>query len=182
MVNCSARIRASWASAGTLATLTASKPPANAATKGAMPLRRIVRSIVHSLPLLRRSDMGMTIPPYSRGGRASMHNPRKPTTQNWRVVGRSESDGLPSARLRTPLMEDERTLADLLRRHRLAAGLTQMALAERAGLSLRGLSDIERGLRTAPHRDTLERLAEALHLDEVDTAALHQAGRRRGKA
>jgi transcriptional regulator with XRE-family HTH domain len=78
-------------------------------------------------------------------------------------------------------MEDERTLADLLRRHRLAAGLTQMALAERAGLSLRGLSDIERGVRTAPHRDTVERLAEALHLDEVGTAALRQAGRRRGR-
>src|SRR5881392_1681922 len=70
--------------------------------------------------------------------------------------------------------------ADLLRRHRTAAGLTQQELAERAGLSLRGLSDIERGLRRAPHRDTVLRLAQALHLDEVDAAALRRAGRRRG--
>jgi transcriptional regulator with XRE-family HTH domain len=37
------------------------------------------------------------------------------------------------------------TFGTLLRQYRLAAGLTQMALAERAGLSLRGLSDLARG-------------------------------------
>ncbi len=36
---------------------------------------------------------------------------------------------------------------DLLRRLRLAAGLSQEALAERAGLSARGISDLERGAR-----------------------------------
>jgi transcriptional regulator with XRE-family HTH domain len=77
-------------------------------------------------------------------------------------------------------MGQENMFGDLLRRHRLAAGLTQASLAERAGLSLRGLSDIERGLRAAPHRETVLRLADALHLDEVDTAALHEARRRRG--
>ena len=35
----------------------------------------------------------------------------------------------------------------VLRRHRLTAGLSQEALAERAGLSVRGLSDLERGVR-----------------------------------
>src|SRR5438093_13766225 len=87
---------------------------------------------------------------------------------NSRVAGWGESDALPCARLRTPQMGDECTFADLLRRHRLAAGLTQQVLAERAGLSLRGLSDIERALRRAPHRDTVLRLADALNLDELD--------------
>jgi transcriptional regulator with XRE-family HTH domain len=35
----------------------------------------------------------------------------------------------------------------LLRRYREEAGLTQEALAERAGLSARGISDLERGIR-----------------------------------
>ena len=38
----------------------------------------------------------------------------------------------------------------VLRRHRLAAGLSQEALAERAGLSPRGVSDLERGARRPP--------------------------------
>jgi non-specific serine/threonine protein kinase len=59
-----------------------------------------------------------------------------------------------------------------LRRHRLRAGLTQQALAERAGLSLRGLSDLERGARRAPYPDTVRRLAEAIGLSEADRTAL----------
>jgi DNA-binding CsgD family transcriptional regulator/transcriptional regulator with XRE-family HTH domain len=55
-----------------------------------------------------------------------------------------------------------------LRRARLAAGLTQEELAERAGLSVRGISDLERGARRAPRRDTLALLADALKLDEAD--------------
>ena len=51
-----------------------------------------------------------------------------------------------------------------LRRHRLAAGLSQGALAERAGLSLRGVSDLERGLRS-PRPETLRMLADALGLE-----------------
>jgi predicted ATPase/transcriptional regulator with XRE-family HTH domain len=68
---------------------------------------------------------------------------------------------------------------DLLRSHRVAAGLTQEALAERAGLSLRGVSDLERGLRMAPHRDTLQRLLDALRLDMRDREVLQHAARRR---
>src|SRR5438105_9453363 len=105
-----------------------------------------------------------------------MHANRPRKTSAWS----GESDALPSARLRTPPMGDESTFADLLRRHRAAAGLTQQELGERAGLSLRGLSDIERGLRRAPHRDTVLRLGEALHRGEVDAAALRRASRRRG--
>jgi non-specific serine/threonine protein kinase len=68
--------------------------------------------------------------------------------------------------------------ADLLRRHRSMTGLTQEELAEAAGLSLRGLSDLERGARRTPYRHTVLRLAEALRLEETDRAALLRASRR----
>jgi non-specific serine/threonine protein kinase len=60
----------------------------------------------------------------------------------------------------------------LLQRCRLAAGLSQEELAERAGLSRRGISDLERGVRRAPHPATLRRLADALDLDQVERADL----------
>jgi transcriptional regulator with XRE-family HTH domain len=63
----------------------------------------------------------------------------------------------------------------LLQRHRTAAGLSQEELAERAGLSRRGLSDLERGARRAPYPATVRRLAEALGLAEADRAALLMA-------
>jgi non-specific serine/threonine protein kinase len=52
---------------------------------------------------------------------------------------------------------------ELLRRHRVAARLTQEALAERAGLSVYGIQKLERGA-THPYRDTAERLVLALEL------------------
>ena len=70
------------------------------------------------------------------------------------------------------------TFAALLRQYRVAARLTQEALAEQAGLSARGLSDLERGVRRGPYRDTIQRLAEALHLSSVERSALAAAGRR----
>ena len=54
------------------------------------------------------------------------------------------------------------TFGALLRRHRLAAGLSQEALAERAGLSARGVQDLERGVRLAPRPETVRLLADAL--------------------
>ena len=50
----------------------------------------------------------------------------------------------------------------VLRRQRRAAGLTQEELAARAGLSARGIADLERGARHTPRRDTVELLAQAL--------------------
>ena len=67
---------------------------------------------------------------------------------------------------------DVLTFGDLLRRHRVEAGLSQEALAERAGLSLRGVSDLERGVRRAPYPDTVQRLAEALGLGESERQEL----------
>ena len=61
---------------------------------------------------------------------------------------------------------------DLLRRSRLAAGLTQEELAAQAGLSVRGLSDLERGARLAPRRETVQLLSAALHLSE-NTVEFH---------
>ncbi|MBV9324038.1 MAG: XRE family transcriptional regulator [Chloroflexi bacterium] len=68
----------------------------------------------------------------------------------------------------------ELSLGALLRRYRVTAGLSQEALAERAGLSVRGLSDIERGLSRA-RLDSLTRLAEALGLDASARLALVRA-------
>jgi transcriptional regulator with XRE-family HTH domain len=64
-----------------------------------------------------------------------------------------------------------------LRRCRLAAGLSQEELAERANLSRRGISDLERGTRRAPYPATVRQLAEALGLDEGERATLHAAAR-----
>lgn len=45
---------------------------------------------------------------------------------------------------------DSSAFGTLLRSHRVEAGLSQERLAERAGLSARGISDLERGERQAP--------------------------------
>ncbi len=68
---------------------------------------------------------------------------------------------------------------DSLRRFRLAAGLTQEQLAEQAGLSARGISDLERGVNRAPRRDTLDLLLEALGLSADERIALIASTRHR---
>ena len=75
-------------------------------------------------------------------------------------------------------LESRPVFGDLLRRHRLAAGLTQEGLAERAGLSARGLSDLERGARRFPHPTTVLRLANALRLSDAERAIFREASRR----
>jgi predicted ATPase/DNA-binding XRE family transcriptional regulator len=72
------------------------------------------------------------------------------------------------------------TFGDLLRQHRLAAGLTQEDLADLAGLSARGLSDLERGARLVPRRETIQLLAEALHLSAAERTRLEAAARKPG--
>jgi predicted ATPase/transcriptional regulator with XRE-family HTH domain len=66
---------------------------------------------------------------------------------------------------------------DLLRQHRLSAGLTQEALAEQAGLSVHGVQKLERG-GTCPHRETVRRLIQALRLSSVDEEEFRLAARR----
>jgi len=67
----------------------------------------------------------------------------------------------------------------LLRQYRLHAGLTQEALAERAVLSTRVVSDIERGVIKAPQHDTVTRLVKALKLPTQERAVLEGAIPRR---
>ena len=60
----------------------------------------------------------------------------------------------------------------LLKGYRVAAGLTQEELAERAGLSPRAISDLERGARQAPQATTLRLLSDGLALATGERAAL----------
>ncbi len=89
---------------------------------------------------------------------------------------------------RTTWLEEERremaspgavTFADLLRHYRAAAGLTQEELAEQATLSTRAISDLERGLKTHPRKDTVHLLADALGLGPDDRSQLEAVGRHR---
>ena len=66
----------------------------------------------------------------------------------------------------------------LVRRYRDAAHLTQEHLAERAGISVQAISQLEPGLRQAPHRETVLLLADALGLTDEDRAAFVAAARR----
>ena len=59
-------------------------------------------------------------------------------------------------------------LALSLKELRAASGMTQEELAERAGISARTVSDLERGLRTGVHSDTAHRLASALGLGDQE--------------
>lgn len=58
--------------------------------------------------------------------------------------------------------------AAVLRRHRVAAGLTQQDLAERAGISTRSVSDLEREINLRPRHSTAEMLADGLGLDGAE--------------
>src|SRR5687767_4168691 len=71
-------------------------------------------------------------------------------------------------------MDTSRTSAfgKLLRSLRLAAGLSQEALAERAGLSARRISDLERGTRRPPCFETVRMLADGLGLGQDDRDTL----------
>jgi len=79
--------------------------------------------------------------------------------------------------------ESTTTFGALLRQHRLAAGLTQEQLAERAGMSVFGIQKLERGT-THPYRDTAARLTAALELApdaaERFRATVEPLRRRRG--
>ncbi|HEV2405068.1 MAG TPA: helix-turn-helix domain-containing protein, partial [Ktedonobacterales bacterium] len=68
--------------------------------------------------------------------------------------------------------------AALLRRFRLARGLSQEELAARAGVSVTSVSYLERGLTRLPHKDTLQLLIAALELAPDEAAILTQAARR----
>ncbi|MER7247590.1 tetratricopeptide repeat protein [Kribbella sp. NPDC000426] len=62
----------------------------------------------------------------------------------------------------------EQRFGVMLRHYRALAGMSQEALAQRAGLSRRGIADLERGARNSPYPDTARRLADALQLGPED--------------
>ncbi len=74
-------------------------------------------------------------------------------------------------------MQKQKSFGALLKRYRLAVGLSQEALAARASLSARTISDLERGIHFAPRTDTLELLTGALSLTEQQRALLLASAR-----
>lgn len=69
----------------------------------------------------------------------------------------------------------------MLKRYRRAAGLTQEALAERAGYSVGHISKLESSVRQ-PVPATVELLADALELSSAERSALGRAAHRNGAA
>jgi predicted ATPase/DNA-binding XRE family transcriptional regulator len=79
------------------------------------------------------------------------------------------------------------SFGDLLRRYRTSAGFSQEELAQRANISLAAVSSLERGIRRAPQRHTVELLLNGLGLGaaaraELLEAALRSRARTRGPA
>ncbi|HET7691094.1 MAG TPA: helix-turn-helix domain-containing protein [Nocardioidaceae bacterium] len=79
-------------------------------------------------------------------------------------------------------MSSRGNFADVLRRLREQAGLTQQELAERADLTPHAVSSLERGTRTRPYPHTVRSLADALGATEAERAELLAAVPRRGRA
>jgi predicted ATPase/transcriptional regulator with XRE-family HTH domain len=103
-------------------------------------------------------------------------------TEGSRQVGKREpiaSTGQKSDERRAPRSLHPPAFGDLLRRYRVAAGLTQEELAARATLSARAIGDIERGVKQRPQRETVRLLAEALGLTVDEQGAFAHAARTR---
>ncbi len=67
-----------------------------------------------------------------------------------------------------------------LRQQRVAAGLTQEDLAERSGVSVRAIADLERGRTRKPYPSSVRALTRALGLPEstgTDLVARYRAER-----
>ena len=71
-----------------------------------------------------------------------------------------------------------REFGELLRTHRIHAGLTQQQLADFAMLSVRAIRDLECGRTRSPRAETVRLLADGLRLDDASRADLQQAGGR----
>jgi predicted ATPase/DNA-binding CsgD family transcriptional regulator/DNA-binding XRE family transcriptional regulator len=76
--------------------------------------------------------------------------------------------------------QQRQPLGQLLRLHRARARLTQRELAAVAGMSARGVQDIERGV-SIPHRSTLRRLTRALALRGEERRCFECAARPHGQ-
>ncbi len=74
-------------------------------------------------------------------------------------------------------MKEQNSFGALLKRYRLAAGLSREALAARASLSARTISDLERGIHGTPRTDTLALLTSALSLSDQQRIVLLASAR-----
>ena len=74
-------------------------------------------------------------------------------------------------------MTEKNSFRTLLKHYRQAAGLSQEALAARAGISARAISDLERGINRTPRYDTLELLSSSLSLSAQQQALFQAAAR-----
>ena len=77
---------------------------------------------------------------------------------------------------------DPDEFAATLRRLRRATGLTQQDLADCSGVSVRSVSDLERGISERPRRDTARMLAAGLGLSDAKREAFLDAARPRPRA
>ncbi|MBV9281078.1 MAG: helix-turn-helix domain-containing protein, partial [Chloroflexi bacterium] len=77
--------------------------------------------------------------------------------------------------------EETASVAALLRGYRREAGLTQEELAERAGLSVRAIGNLERGEKHVPRKETVLLLADALGLPPGERERLMAAVQRARK-
>jgi predicted ATPase/transcriptional regulator with XRE-family HTH domain len=69
------------------------------------------------------------------------------------------------------------SFGDLLRQSRVAAGLTQEELAARSTVSVRTISDLERGRRHRPQRETLRLLTDTLGLSDDERQRFESVAR-----
>jgi tetratricopeptide (TPR) repeat protein/transcriptional regulator with XRE-family HTH domain len=96
--------------------------------------------------------------------------------------GEAQSAGLRRAWALTEQEQGSLSFAGLLRRLRGEAKLTQEELAEAAGLSLRAVSDLERGINRTARKDTALLLAGALGMAESAAVLFVAAARGRTPA
>src|SRR5215208_2283577 len=109
--------------------------------------------------------MGDSLVEPSRGAnRRDSHT--SPTLRGTNAIGGGYEDPAMGAR------EGSGDFGGQLRRHREAAGLSQEELAERAALTAKGISALERGERQRPYPQTVRALADALNLSDADRSAL----------
>jgi transcriptional regulator with XRE-family HTH domain len=82
----------------------------------------------------------------------------------------------------SPAEPSANSFASLLRQFRAEARLTQEELAQKAGLSPRSISDLERGISRTARADTANLLADALAIAGPVRTAFLAAARGRGQA
>jgi transcriptional regulator with XRE-family HTH domain len=76
------------------------------------------------------------------------------------------------------MVDDNGGFGGRLRALRAAAGISQQELAERSGLSIRAIGNLERGRTRWPYRHSLKRIADSLGLAGAEREAFIAVDRR----